>query len=129
MSDLTRYEEHEGRQNSVTNAYFRFDFISKHMLGSFFSYTFCSIFVFIMIVIYRTEDLLDSNDLLETVKSFRPYLMYYLIGLAVFELITILVYNHRYNHAARSLRMENAKLRRLEKRMEIDEKSRKLGGE
>ena len=128
MSDLTLYENREGRQNSVTNSYFKSDFISRHMLGSFFSYTICYFFFMVLVLLYKLEEILDSNDLLETFKSFKPYIIYYVAGLAIYELITIIVYARRYNHAQRALRMENAKLRRIEKRYELDEKNSVLGG-
>ncbi|MBQ2404563.1 MAG: hypothetical protein II280_04050, partial [Lachnospiraceae bacterium] len=40
----------------------------------------------------------------------------YLIGLVFYMLVTLIVYSKRYNMAAKSLKVYQAKLRRLEKK-------------
>lgn len=128
MSELALYEEKEGRQNDITNSYFKIDFISKHMLGSFFSYTLCFLIAFVISILYHSDDIFAEVDIMNVVTMFKPYLFYYLIGLAIFELITAIVSNSRYNYAKGAQRVENAKLKRLQKRYELGDKSMRLGG-
>ena len=75
------------------------------------------------------------NFLNKLEKKYRKYaipnLMYYIVmlygaGLAVYLLITFLVYRKRYEYARRGMKVYVAKLKRLEKRYEFQSRSKEL---
>ena len=38
MIDLAKYEKNEGHHNEIVNSYFKVDYLSKGLLGSFFAF-------------------------------------------------------------------------------------------
>ena len=129
MFDLAVYEKEEGHHNNRINSYFKMDYLSKGLLGSFFAYTLCYFLFFVIVVMCNFDEVITNPNITEIVAPFKPYLYYYIFGLIIYELITIIVANKKYNLAKRSRKLETSKLRRLEKIYEIEEKSRQLAGE
>lgn len=129
MIDLARYEKEEGHHNTIVNSYFKIDYLSKGLLGSLFAYTLCYAVFFVLAVFYQFEEFANNPNIMEVVVQYKPYIRYYLYGLAVYELITLIVANSKYNYAKRSQKVETAKLKRLEKRYQIEDRSRQLAKE
>ena len=115
MVDVSAYEDGEGRLNSITNSYFKSDYVGKHMLANFVSYTFCFVILLFIAVMYRFEDISETPDILESVMMFKPYVKYYIVGLLIIELITIPVYIARHDRAQRLTKVETAKLKKIGK--------------
>lgn len=129
MIDLAKYEKNEGHHNEIVNSYFKVDYLSKGLLGSFFAYSLCYFVFFVLVVLYNFEELVSNPNIMDVVARFKPYLRYYVYGLVIYEFITAVVVNIKYNYAKRSQKIETAKLKRLEKRYEIEDKTKQLARE
>lgn len=75
-----------------------------------------------LVVLYKAEELLESLDFSKIQDNLSSYVTAYGVGLAVYLLITCVVYWRRYEYAKRGMKVYTAKLRRLEKRYELQGK-------
>ena len=114
MTSIAMFEKREGKAIFPANRYFKNDYISSRMLRSFFSYSFCYLLCLLIWVLYSMERILNTINLEEAA------------GLAVYLLITFLVYRMRYEYARRGMKVYVAKLKRLEKRYEFQSRSKEL---
>ena len=114
MTSIAMFEKREGKAIFPANRYFKNDYISSRMLRSFFSYSFCYLLCLLIWVLYSMERILNTINLEEAA------------GLAVYLLITFLVYRKRYEYARRGMKVYVAKLKRLEKRYEFQSRSKEL---
>lgn len=124
MTSISMFEKKEGKRIFRANRYFKGDYVSNHMLRSFFCYTFCWLLGIMLWALYHSESLLQNIMLDEIIELFIQFGSYYGIGLVVYLIITVVVYNKRHNYASRGLRIYVAKLKRLEKYYESPVKSK-----
>ena len=109
------YEKQAEKDVFPVTRYFKSDYIGSHLIRSFITYTFtCLMFVAIWIL-YQIEDIFNSMDISILLFSAKYIGILYLIGLVLYLLVTLIVYSKRYNMASKSLKVYQAKLRRLEK--------------
>lgn len=118
MTGISMFEKREGRRISVVNRFFRSDYIGQYVLRSFLGYTFSWLLGTGLAVLYKAEDILGTMNFGELRGDLTLYVAAYLVGLAVYLLITVAVYWRRYEHARRGMKVYTAKLKRLEKRYE-----------
>lgn len=123
MTGIGMFEKKEGRRIFPVCRYFRSDYISKYMLRSFLGFTFCWALGTALVVLYKAEDFLASVNFNEIAGYGKMYIGAYLMGLAVYLLITCIVYWRRYEYASRGMKVYVAKLKRLEKRYEMQGKN------
>ena len=126
MTSIAMFEKREGKAIFPANRYFKNDYISSRMLRSFFSYSFCYLLCLLIWVLYSMERILNTINLEEAAGLARTALLLYGAGLAVYLLITFLVYRKRYEYARRGMKVYVAKLKRLEKRYECQSRSKEL---
>ncbi len=116
MTGIAMYEKKAERDVFPVTRYFKSDYIGSHMIRSFITYTFtCLMFVGIWIL-YQIEDIFNTMDVSILLSSAKYIGLIYLIGLVFYLLVTMIVYTKRYNMASKSLKVYQAKLRRLEKK-------------
>ena len=94
------------------------------MLGSFFRFTFCYLLVMVLVLLYSIQDILETVNVMDVVSMFIKYIWIYIIGLIVYEAITVLVYAVRYNRSKKLQKVRTARLKRLAKRYEADSNDR-----
>jgi len=126
MTGIAMFEKREGKRIFPANRYFQGDYISSRMFRSFFYYTVSFLLCAFLWVLYNIEDLLNMIRVDRLVSLGRHALLFYLAGLAVYLVITWLVYRKRYEYARRGMKVYVAKLKRLEKRYEFQNKSKEL---
>jgi len=63
------------------------------------------------------------------IEVFKQYMIYYLIGLFVYEIITWIIWNRRYEASKDAQGIYVSKLRRLQKRYEFQNKTKELSRE
>ncbi|MGL5436641.1 MAG: hypothetical protein ACRDBO_14750 [Lachnospiraceae bacterium] len=126
MTGIAMFEKREGKRIFSVHRYFRGDYISKHLFLSFFAYTFCYILGVMIWILYNIEKLLQTMNLDEVIITAKYGAGYYLIGLVIYLAITYGVYWRRYEIAKRGMRVYVAKLKRLEKRYEFQNRTREL---
>ena len=118
MTGIAMYEKKAEKDIFPINRYFKGDYIGAHMLRSFVSYTFSCLLIFLLWFLYSIEDILDTLDLEALADTAKHMGVYYLLGLNLYLFITYRVYSVRYDTAGKSMKVYQAKLRRLEKRYE-----------
>lgn len=126
MTGIAMFEKREGKAIFPANRYFRSDYISSRMLRSFFSYTLCYILCVLVWGLYSIEKLLNAVNLDELILMAKTAALFYIAGLIVYLIITFFVYRKRYEYARRGMKVYVAKLKRLEKRYEFQNRSKEL---
>lgn len=126
MTGIAMFEKKEGKKIFPLNRYFKSDYISSHLLGAFFGYTLCSALIAVLWGLYHLEQLLNSLQVDILLELSKRFLLLYLAGLFVYLLITFLVHRRRYEYASGGLRVYVAKLKRLEKRYEYQNREKEI---
>lgn len=116
MTELAIFEKKEGRKIFPINRYFKTDYVGGHMFRSFFGYSFCYLLVLAMWVLYELDNIMDGTSIDELFDWGKKWGIAYIAGLAVYLLITCIVYSKRYEYASRSQNMYASKLKHLVKR-------------
>ena len=123
MTSIGMFEKKEGKKIFPVNHFFKSDYIGRHMLRSVLGFTFCWLLGTGLVVLYKAEDLLASLDFGTIEGMLGWYLWAYVLGLAVYLLITCAVYMERYEYASKGMKVYIAKLKRLEKRYELQNRN------
>lgn len=123
MTSIGMFEKREGQKIFLVNRFFRGDYIGRYVLRSFLGFTFCWLLGTGLVVLYKAEELLESLDFSKLWDNLSLYVTAYVAGLVVYLLITCVVYWRRYEYAKRGMKVYAAKLRRLEKRYELQGKT------
>ena len=126
MNEIAMFEKRGEKNIFPVNRYFRGDYISSRMIRSFFSYTFCYILCVFLWVLCSMERLLNALNLDEMIDLGGRAALLYAVGLLVYLAITFWVYRRRYEYARRGMKVYVAKLRRLEKRYEFQNRAKEL---
>ena len=126
MTSIAMFEKHERKHIFPASRYFRSDYISGRMLRSFFAYTVCFILCAMMWVLSNMEQLLNVMELDAVIAAVRTGAVLYVTGLILYLIITWFVSSRRYEYARRSMRVYIAKLKRLEKRYDVQSRTREL---
>lgn len=129
MTGIAMFEKKEGKRIFPLNCYFKSDYIGKHLFGAFFGYTLCFILGAVLWVLYHLEMLLDSAGMELFFSLGRRFGLIYLLGLILYLLITAMVCWKRYEYASGGMRVYIAKLKRLEKRYEYQNKVKEMSKE
>ena len=129
MNEIALFEKKERKRERPAEVFFRRDYVAKHMLQSFFAWTLSYGLLLGVVMLYILERILNTVDVMEVVKYARTGILIYLAGLAVFEIITVIVYRRRYAAAVEKREIHYTKLNRLKKRYEIRDRIRDLGQE
>lgn len=126
MTGIAMFEKKEGKRIFSVNRYFRSDYISSHLLRSFFCYTFCYLLCLVIWILYNSERLLNAMDLGEVIYIGKRGIFLYLAGLVFYLIVTAVVYSRRYDYAKRGMKIYVTKLKRLEKRYEFQSRAKEL---
>jgi len=119
MTSIGMFEKEEGKRIAPAGSYFKSDYIGRHMRRSFVGFTFCWMLGTGLVVLYKAEDILASLDFSRIQGMLGWYVWAYLAGLVIYLVITCIVYLERYEYASRGMKVYVAKLKRLEKRYEL----------
>ncbi len=129
MTGIAMFEKAEGSRISLVKRYFKTDYISQNLLRSFLGYTLCWILGLALAAFCKMEDILSIVSLTDVMESFTDYAVWYLLGLILYLIITFAVCFRRYNYAARAMKVYVAKLKRLERRYEFQDRAKGQGKE
>lgn len=126
MTSIALFEKREGKHIFPANRYFRSDYISGRILRSFFAYTLCFILCTMIWVLCAMEQLLNVMELNEIVDAAKRGTFFYVAGLILYLIITGIVSSRRYEYARRGMRVYVAKLKRLDKRYDFQNRTKEL---
>ena len=114
MTKMAAFIDREGKENDAINNYFRSDYIGFNIIKSVISativfgivvatYALCNI-EFILANLYNTESLLAIG---------RRFLVYYLLLVGVYSLVSYVIYSYRYSKMRKSMKAYYADLKKL----------------
>lgn len=126
MTGIAIFEKHEGKKIFPINRYFKSDYISSHLIRKSISFTLCWILFVVVWLMYDMETFLNSLDLDQLANLGKRMVVYYLSGLGIYLGVVYIVYSMRYHYAKKSIKIYTAKLRRLDKRYEFQNKTKEL---
>lgn len=129
MNELAIFEKKEKGGIEYSRRFFKGDYIAKHMLQSFVGYTMCYVLLVLVSMLYSMEAILNTVNVFDVFGIFRGYIIWYIAGLVIYEAITYTISRKKYDRANTSRKVYLAKLRRLQKRYELIDKSRELSRE
>ncbi len=87
MTELALYEQKEKKALDETRRYFKSDYVARHLLQSFFGFTLSYLLVLLLVVLYNIQKILEIIVIFDFVPLFRNVLLFYFVGLIIFELI------------------------------------------
>ena len=113
MAQMSYYKEHVGKKNQNMASYFRADYIGLQVLKSIICATIVFIIVIAMMIYYDFESLLKDIYQIDLMSTGKSILKSYLIFVAVYSVITYLVFWFKYRKSQRNLKEYYKGLRRL----------------
>lgn len=126
MNEIATFEKRGGKTIFSVNRYFRGDYISSRMLRSLFAYTVSYLLCAMIWVLYNMEQFLSMISLDILIGYGKKAALFYLAGLVLYQIVTVLVCRRRYEYAKRGMKVYVAKLKRLEKRYEFQSRAKEL---
>ena len=114
MTKMAALIDREGKKNDAINSYFRSDYVGYNIIKSIISativyaiflatYALCK-FEEVLSNIYNTENLLSVG---------RRCLIYYLLLVGVYSLVSYIIYSYRYSKMRKNMRQYYGDLKKL----------------
>lgn len=113
MMKMAAYEADEGKKNVAIGNYFRGDYIGLQVIKSIISATIAFVIVFGLFVFYDFEVFMSDIYKMDLLGFGRTVITAYLIFVAVYALISYMIYTYRYAKARKSLKMYYNNLKKL----------------
>lgn len=113
MTKMAAYEVDEGKKNVAIGNYFRGDYIGLQVIKSIISATIAFVIVFGLFVFYDFEVFMSDIYKMDLLGFGRTVITAYLIFVAVYALISYMIYTYRYAKARKSLKMYYNNLKKL----------------
>lgn len=113
MTKMAAYEADEGKKNVAIGNYFRGDYIGLQVIKSIISATIAFVIVFGLFVFYDFEVFMSDIYKMDLLCFGRTVITAYLIFVAVYALISYMIYTYRYAKARKSLKMYYNNLKKL----------------
>ena len=113
MTKMAAYEADEGKKNVAIGNYFRGDYIGLQVIKSIISATIAFVIVFGLFVFYDFEVFMSDIYKMDLLGFGRRVITAYLIFVAVYALISYMIYTYRYAKARKSLKMYYNNLKKL----------------
>lgn len=113
MTKMAAYEADEGKKNVAIGNYFRGDYIGLQVIKSIISATIAFVIVFGLFVFYDFEVFMSDIYKMDMLGFGRTVITAYLIFVAVYALISYMIYTYRYAKARKSLKMYYNNLKKL----------------
>ena len=113
MTKMAAYEADEGKKNVAIGNYFRGDYIGLQVIKSVISATIAFVIVFGLFVFYDFEVFMSDIYKMDLLGFGRTVITAYLIFVAVYALISYMIYTYRYAKARKSLKMYYNNLKKL----------------
>ena len=113
MTKMAAYEADEGKKNVAIGNSFRGDYIGLQVIKSIISATIAFVIVFGLFVFYDFEVFMSDIYKMDLLGFGRTVITAYLIFVAVYALISYMIYTYRYAKARKSLKMYYNNLKKL----------------
>lgn len=113
MTKMASYEENDGRKNVAIGNYFRGDYIGLQVLKSVISVTIAFAAGFALFICYDFEVFMQEIYKMDLITFAKNVLIWYGVSVAVYSVISYLVYSYRYTKARKSLKSYYNNLKKL----------------
>ena len=113
MTKLAAYEAGEGKKNTAIGKYFRSDYIGVQVIKSVLSATIAFAIGFGLYVLYDFEHLMMDIYKMDLFIFAKNVLMIYFAVVAVYAVLTYIIYTYRYSKAKKSLKNYYGNLKKL----------------
>mgnify|MGYP004540508455 FL=1 len=113
MTKMAAYEANEGKKNVAIGNYFRGDYIGLQVIKSIISATIAFLIVFGLFIFYDFEVFMSDIYKMDLLGFGKTVVIVYLIFVAVYALISYMIYTYRYTKARKSLKMYYNNLKKL----------------
>jgi len=116
MTDLALFERKNRNTVLKVNGYYRYDYYIWNLLLAFFRYTLCFLFLFVLYLALKYDELFYNINLNGILESLKPIGNKYLMGLCIYLLIALLISIYRYRKAGKGILQYEAMLTRFSRR-------------
>ena len=113
MTRMAVYENGEGRKNGAIGSYFRGDYIGLQVLKSVISATISFVLVCAVLVLYNFDGIMDSLYGIDLFAAAKKVIIAYVVVVAVYALVSYLIYSFMYKKARKKQKAYAASLRHL----------------
>lgn len=113
MTKLAVYEEKEGKKNIPLGKYYKEDYVSLHMLNTVIIATFSYVLILAVIIFAHLEEMMAELANMDYVKAGKDLLIGYIAIIAVYVVISYIVYSIKFKRVRRSLNEYNGNLKKL----------------
>jgi len=113
MTRMASFEENQGKQSMAIGSYFRSDYIGMQMIKSILGATIAYLLVFGAYVFYHFETFMQDIYKMDLLKFAEDVIFRYVVFLAVYLVISYIIYAYRYSKAKKSLKKYYYNLKQL----------------
>ncbi|WP_022765735.1 hypothetical protein [Butyrivibrio sp. XPD2006] len=114
MTKMAAFIDREGKKNDAINTYFKSDYIGFNVIKSLISATIVFGIVIATYVLCNFETVLSNLYNTENLLAIgRRYLIYYLLLVGVYSLVSYVIYSYRYTKMRKSMKAYYADLKKL----------------
>lgn len=104
LYQLAAYDSAQEKKDRPMGRFFRNDYLARELLGSFFLGTFAYILLLVLLGMYQANEILESINTMDFLQAAIVIGLCYVAFLAVYLLITYIVYYVRYTNARKRLK-------------------------
>lgn len=121
MTKMAAFIDREGKNNDAINSYFKSDYVAFNVIKSLISATIVFAVFIAAYVLYDFEKVLsDVYNTENLIATGRRWLIYYLLLVGVYSLISYVIYSYRYSKMRKSMKGYYGDLKRLARMYEKD---------
>jgi len=124
MTRLASYEQGEGKENAEIGTYFRGDYIGLQVIKSVVSATLAFCIIVGTMILYDSEAFFADVYKMDVVSYAKNLIIYYLVFVGGYAIITYILYSIRYRKARIKLKTYFNNLRRLQALYQKERKDR-----
>lgn len=114
MTKMAAFIDREGKNNDAINSYFKSDYVAFNVIKSLISATIVFAVFIAAYVLYDFEKVLsDVYNTENLIATGRRWLIYYLLLVGVYSLVSYVIYSYRYTKMRKSMKAYYADLKKL----------------
>ena len=113
MTQMASYEDNEGKKNVTIGSYYRSDYISLQVIKAVLSATIAFAIMGAMCVLYDFEAFMQNIYKIDLLVLGKRVLLVYVVFVALYALLSYIIYAYRYNKARGSLKRYYSHLKEL----------------
>ena len=115
MTKLAIYEQNEGKKEIPISRYFKGDYISVRMIGSFFAFTIAFVIGFSLWAVCNAEYLIENITTMDLFSFGKWVAIIYLLTLVLYLVLSYIYFAYKFKKIRRNLKNYNGELKNLHK--------------